>query len=347
MKLHVKRGRLVMRWLGAACLALSTASALSAQEFQLRTTFRGHTSVVVAAAFSPDGKTLASASYDGTLKLWDMTTGREAATLGEYKGCLGYVAFSPDGKTLATGAIGSPIGYPDLGYVKLWDVATGKVRATVAGDSFEAAAFSPDGKTLAAINSDGDVKLWDLDRNRERAVLQGHTQEDRKTSDAAAGVKSVAFSPDGKTLAAAARDMTVKVWDVATGKRSTLQGHTHAVYWVAFGSDSTTLASASGDKTVKLWNLATSKESATLRGHTDSVMSIAFSPDGKLLASASSDETVKIWEVATGKERATLKGTEAVWSVAFSPDGLRFASAGGTLANAPGVLKVWEVARSR
>src|SRR5690606_446548 len=108
----------------------------------------------VALAFSPDGKTLASASYDGTLKLWDITTGKEAATLGEYKGCLGYVAFSPDGETLASGAIGSPIGFADLGYVKLWDVATGKVRTNLEGD-FEAVAFSPDGSTLASVNGDG------------------------------------------------------------------------------------------------------------------------------------------------------------------------------------------------
>src|SRR5262249_3144499 len=116
---------------------------------------------------------------------------------------------------------------------------------------------------------------------------QGHTEEDRKTSEPAYPVESVAFSPDGKTLAAASHDMTVKVWDVATAKRSTLQGHTHAVYSVAFSPDSKTLASASGDKTVKLWDLATKKERATLKGHTESVMSVAFSPDGKILASAS------------------------------------------------------------
>ena len=77
---------------------------------------------------------------------------------------------------------------------------------------------------------------------------------------------SVAFSPDGKTLAAASYDMTVKVWDVATAKRSTLSGHTHAVYSVSFSPDGKTLASASGDKTVRLWDLATNKERATLKG---------------------------------------------------------------------------------
>ena len=110
------------------------------------------------------------------------------------------------------------------------------------------------------------MKLWDLATDKERATLQGHTKEDRETSEPAYGVESVAFSPDGKTLAAASHDMTVKVWDVATAKRATLQGHTQAVYSVAFSPDSKTLASASGDKTVRLWDVATGKERATLTG---------------------------------------------------------------------------------
>ena len=243
MKLNVKRGRRVAAWLGVVCLGLLSVSSLSAQEPKLRATLQGHTQSVVAVAFSPDNKTLASASYDGTLKLWDMTTGKERATLGEYRGCLGCVAFSPDGKTLASGAIGSPGDLPDLKQVKLWDVATGKVRTTLEGDAYfvHSVAFSPDGKTLASVN--GDVTLWDLATGKVRSTLEGHTKEDQETSEPASPVESVAFSPDGKTLAAAgSHDMTVKVWDVATAKRSTLQGHTHAVYSVAFSSDSKTLA---------------------------------------------------------------------------------------------------------
>jgi WD40 repeat protein len=93
-------------WFGLACLGLLPVSSLSAQEPKLRATLQGHTDAVVAVAFSPDSKTLASASYDGTLKLWDLTTGKERATLGDYRGCLGCVAFSPDGKTLASGQSG-------------------------------------------------------------------------------------------------------------------------------------------------------------------------------------------------------------------------------------------------
>ena len=194
MKSNVERWRGVAAWMGLVCLGLLTASSLSAQEPKLRATLGGHTGAVVGLAFSPDSKTLASASYDGTLKTWDMTTGKERATLGEYKGCLGYVAFSPDGKTLATGAIGSPVGFPDLGDVRLWDVATGKIRTTLkantddlltgaAGEYVHSVAFSPDGKTLAAMN--GDVTLWDLATNKERVTLTGHTKEDKETSEPA------------------------------------------------------------------------------------------------------------------------------------------------------------------
>lgn len=168
-----RRRRGVPPWLGVACLGVAclgllSVSSLSAQGPKLRATFQGHTNAVVAVAFSPDSKTLASASYDGTLKLWDITTGKERATLGEYRGCLGCVAFSSDGKTLASGAIGSPIYFPDLEQVKLWDVATGKERATLQGaEAVWSVAFSPDGKTLASAggtisNAPGELKLWDV-----------------------------------------------------------------------------------------------------------------------------------------------------------------------------------------
>jgi WD40 repeat protein len=171
MKPNVERWRGVAAWMGLVCLGLLPVSSVSAQEPRLRATLKGHTGAVVGLAFSPDSKTLASASYDGTLKSWDMTTGKERATLGEYKGCLGCVAFSPDGKTLASGAIGSPVPFPDLMEVKLWDVATGKVRTTLKQDTYfvHSVAFSPDGKTLASVN--GDVTLWDLATNKERVTV--------------------------------------------------------------------------------------------------------------------------------------------------------------------------------
>jgi RNA polymerase sigma factor (sigma-70 family) len=272
-----------------------------------------HDRAVYSVAFSPDGKTLASGSYQ-TIKLWDVTTGKEKATLKGHTHNVFSVAYSPDGKTLASASEDQTI--------KLWDMATAKEKATLKGHTGTgwSVAFSPDGKTLASGSMDKTIKLWDVKTAKEKATLKGHTDT----------VRTVAFSPNGKTLASGSDDLTIKLWDLVTGKeKATLKGHTDFVYIVAFSPDGRTLASGSEDRddqTIKLWDVATAKEKATLR-HTSVVFSVAFRPDGKTLASGSIDNTLKLWDVATGKEQATLKEhTKPVTSVAFSLDGKTLAS---------------------
>jgi len=167
---------------------------------------------------------------------------------------------------------------------------------------------------------------------KERATLKGH----RGT------VESVAFSPDGKTLASGASyDQTIRLWDVTTGKeRGTLRGHGTCLTSVAFSPDGKTLASASYDHTIKLWDVATGQERATLKWPTREQrpsVALAFSPDSKTLASASGG-TVILWDVATGRERATLKGNT---TVAFSPDGKTLASGSWD------TVKLWDVATGK
>ena len=158
-------------------------------------------------------------------------------------------------------------------------------------------------------------------------------------------VYSVAFSPDGKTLASGSGDNTIKLWDVPTGKeQATLKGHTGWVTSVAFSPDGKTLASGSWDKTIKLWDVATGKELATLQGHTSFVLSVAFSPDGKTLASASGDKTIKLWDVADGQgDRPPSRDTRTGFScVAFSPDGKTLASG-----SVDKTIKLWDVATGK
>src|SRR5262249_10372763 len=154
MKPNVERGRRVAAWLGVACLGLLPVSPLLAQEPKLRDTLQGHTQAVVSVAYSPDGKTLASASYDGTLILWDVPSGKERKSLRGHTGCVGSVAFNPEGKTVASAIMGSAIADPDNKTIKLWEVTTGKERATLQGHKgmVYSVAFSPDGKTLASVS---------------------------------------------------------------------------------------------------------------------------------------------------------------------------------------------------
>eukprot|EP00873_Tetraselmis_striata_P000604 jgi/Tetstr1/420868/TSEL_011941.t1 len=150
------------------------------------------------------------------------------------------------------------------------------------------------------------------------ATLAGHSDS----------VNSVAFSPDGATVASGSGDTTVRLWDAASGAlTATLEGHSSIVHSVAFSPDGATVASGSYDTTVRLWDAASGALTATLEGHWNAVFSVAFSPDGATVASGSYDTTVRLWDAASGALTATLEGhSDGVRSVAFSPDGATVAS---------------------
>jgi WD40 repeat protein len=304
----------------AVLLLFSTAAHSQKPELVVET---GHTEWVDSVAFSPDGRTLVSGSWDNTIKVWDVNSGTELRTLAGGTEKVNSVAFNHDGRTVASGSFDNTI--------KLWDVVSGRELRTLSGHAnpVRSVAFSPDGRTLASGGERHNaIEIFDVASGRELRTLAGH-------------VEAVAFSPDGRTLASGGDiDGSIKIFDLASGQvLRILAGHTSWVEAVAFSLDGRTLASGSNDKTIKLWDVASGRELRTFAGHRNSVKSVAFSPDGRTLASGS--DSIKLWDAASGRELHSLAvQIGPVWSVAFSPDGR-------TLASGSDSIKLWDAASGR
>ena len=269
----------------------------------------GHKDVVTAAAFSPNGRSIASSSYDQTARLWDAATGREIKLLRGHTSGVNTALFSPDGRYVATAARDKS--------ARLWDAATGKEIRAFNGhlNGVWSALFSPDGRYLVTASGDRTARIWDVATGQPIKLLNGHTES----------VHFAEFSPDGRRIVTASWDKTVRIWDAASGQQIRLfDGHTSRVWRASFSPDGSRVASASDDKTARIWDAATGRQTALLSGHTSRVMSAEFSPDGQRVVTASEDATVRIWDATTGQQLARLGGyTGRLNYAAFSPDGRR------------------------
>jgi eukaryotic-like serine/threonine-protein kinase len=296
---------------------------------RIMVTFPGHSDKISSLAFSPDGTVLASASWDCSVKLWDVASKNPVPrVLTTYTSAALGVAFSPDGKYLVTTGSEPPL--------RIWKVGTGEaVLPELAGHTGwgNVVTFSSDGRLLASTGHDGTIIVWDFAARTARHQLLGHSGP----------VFALAFSPDGRLLVSGGTDQTIRKWNPWTGEQlAMLRGHEDSLKSVAFSPDGQWLLSYDSAGATRLWDLTSPQEGRVLTGFTNWVEAVAISPDDKSVAAAGGHGFItKLWDVASRRELATLRGhTNNIWCVAFSPDGKWLAT--GSFDK---TVHLWNVAR--
>jgi WD40 repeat protein len=279
---------------------------------QLRT-FPGGNKEVYCVAFSRDGRTILSASWDNRLHLWDAASGKELRSFRGHERLVRGLAFSPNGSQALSASLDATL--------RLWDVTSARHLRCFKGHGNEVlgAAFSPDGKLLVSGSNDKTVRLWSARTGKE---VRRINDRDR------AWVVNV--SPDGRLLASAGgyKELTVRLWDVSTGSLvRCLVGHTGSVNGAVFTPDGSRLLSCGWDGTLRLWDVKTGVALRIFKGHVGEVGCVALSSDGRRALSGGNDRTMRLWDVQSGRELRCFEGhTRSVNAVAFAPEGRRVLS---------------------
>jgi WD40 repeat protein/tRNA A-37 threonylcarbamoyl transferase component Bud32 len=275
-------------------------------------TFRGHTSWVWSVAWAPAGVRIASAGGDGTVQVWDATTGDHLNVYSRHRNSVYSVAWSPDGMRVASGSYDKT--------VQVWDATYGDHFLTYTGHTswVWSVAWAPNGKHIASAGGDKTVQIWSAENGRHIYTYTGHADF----------VNAVAWSPDSQQIASASNDGTVQVWKALDGRPLyTYQTNATPMWSVAWSPDGERIVSASSDGTAQVWDARNGAHLYVYHGHTDFVYAVAWSPNGRRIASAGDDKTVQLWDAAYGNNPYTYRGhTSSVRSVSWSRDSLRVAS---------------------
>jgi len=271
---------------------------------------------------SPDGRYGATGHWDGKISLWDYETGEPIRTISGHDEMLfAGTLFTPDGTKIVSGS-GDIFGKASDNTVRVWDVETGEElqRFEGHGDKLWDIDVSSNGRYVVSGSHDGTLRRWDLETEQGEILLDVAPQ----------AVRSVAFSPDGKTILAGLGkgssnnpNYDLRLLDMETGEElARFVGHTEVVDDIAFSPDGTLALSGSGDTAAILWDVETGTEIKRLPGHTSAILSVTFSPDGTLAASGSQNKVAIVWDVASGEQlrRFTGHGSSVVDSV-FTPNG--------------------------
>ncbi|MFF7364790.1 WD40 repeat domain-containing protein [Streptomyces sp. NPDC008125] len=297
-------------------------AALASSHHRIR--LNEHTDTVRHIAWSPDGRRLATASRDGTARIFDAGTGRPLLVLSSGGAMVESVAWSPDSEQIATAGRER--------VVRVWDALSGEpVRLlTGATDIVRQVAWSPDGGSVAATSKDHVVRVWSAATGSLVKELRGHRDD----------TWGITWSPDSTRVASASHDQTAILWDVVSGASVlTLTGHSDFVEGIAWSPDGESIATGSGDHTARIWDARTGALKLLVRGHSDYVWNLAWSQDSRILASASSDHTVRLVRADDAKTLAVLRGhSDTVWGVAWSPTGAQLATS-----STDGTASVWDL----